>query len=131
MVMMMWWTEADIAAVAVVVSLRRLTQRPWHSLVDLTICQPQLPTSRAFLNSFDARTPSAKRAVAKTMFVSVKKMRAAAKKTRASVKKTPGFGKRPLVNGKKLHANAKKPQQRELLNAPLLAKHAMLNEHRA
>jgi hypothetical protein len=131
MVMTMWWTEADIAAVAVVVSLRRLTQQPWHSLVDLTICQPQLPTSRAFRNSFVARTLSAKRAVAKTMFVSVKKMRAAAKKTRASVKKTPGFGKRPLVNGKRLHANAKKPQQRELLNAPLLAKHAMLNEHRA
>jgi hypothetical protein len=50
MVMMMWWTEADIAAVAVVVSLRRRMQRPWHSLVDLTICQPQLPTNRAFLN---------------------------------------------------------------------------------
>ncbi len=65
------------------------------------------------------------------MFVSVKKMRAAAKKTRASVKKTPDCGKRPLVNGKKLHANAKKLQQRELLNAPLLARHAMLNEQRA
>ena len=65
------------------------------------------------------------------MFVSVKKMRAAAKKTRASVKKTPGFGKRLLVNGKKLHASAKKPQQRELLSAPLLARHAMLNEQRA
>ena len=65
------------------------------------------------------------------MFVSVKKMRAAAKKTRASVKKTPDCGKRPLVNVKKLHANAKKPQQRELLNAPLLARHAMLNEQRA
>lgn len=50
MVMMTWWMEADTAAVAVVVSLRRLTQRPWHSLVDLTICQPQLPTNRAFLN---------------------------------------------------------------------------------
>jgi hypothetical protein len=87
--------------------------------------------SRAFLNSFAARTLSAKRAVARTMFVSVKKMRAAAKKTRASVKKTPGFGKRPLVNGKRLHANAKKPQQRELLSAPLLARHAMLNEQRA
>jgi hypothetical protein len=35
------------------------------------------------------------------------------------------------VNGKKLHANAKKPQQRELLSAPLLARHAMLNEQRA
>ena len=65
------------------------------------------------------------------MFVSVKKMRAAAKKTRASVKKTPGFGKRLLVNGKKLPASAKKPQQRELLSAPLLARHAMLNEQRA
>jgi hypothetical protein len=130
-VMTMWWMEADIAAVAVVVSLHRLMQRRWHWLVDLTICRPQLPTSRAFLNSFVARTLSAKRAVARTMFVSVKKMRAAAKKTRASVKKTPGFGKRPLVNGKKLHANAKKPQQRELLNAPLLARHAMLNEQRA
>jgi hypothetical protein len=41
------------------------------------------------------------------------------------------FGKRLLVNGKKLHANAKKPQQRELLSAPLLARHAMLNEQRA
>jgi hypothetical protein len=61
----------------------------------------------------------------------VKKMRVAARKTRASVKKTPDFGKRPLVKGKKLHANAKKPQQRELLNAPLLARHAMLNEPRA
>jgi hypothetical protein len=131
MVMMMWWTEADIAAVAAVVSLRRRTQQPWHWLVDLTICQPQLPTNRAFLNSFVARTLSAKRAVVRTMFVSVKKMRVAARKTRASVKKTPDFGKRPLVNGKKLHANAKKPQQRELLNAPLLARHAMLNEQRA
>jgi hypothetical protein len=131
MVMMMWWMEADIAAVAVVVSLRRRMQRPWHLLVDLTICQPQLPTSRAFRNSFVARTLSAKRAVARTMFVSVKKMRAAAKKTRASVKKTPGFGKRPLVNGKKLHANAKKPQQHALLNAPLLARHAMPIEQRA
>ena len=65
------------------------------------------------------------------MFVSVKKMRVAAKKTRASVKKMPDCGKRPLVNGKKLHANAKKPQQRELLSAPLLARHAMLNEQRA
>jgi hypothetical protein len=42
--------EADTAVVAVVVSLRQLTQRLWHSLVDLTICQPQLPTSRAFPN---------------------------------------------------------------------------------
>ena len=50
MVMMTWWMEADTAAVAVVVSPRQLTQRPWHSLVDLTICQPQLPTNRAFLN---------------------------------------------------------------------------------
>ena len=75
--------------------------------------------------------PSAKRAVARTMFVSVKKMRAAAKKTRASVKKTHDCGKRLLVNGKKLHANAKKLQQREPLNAPLLARHAMLNEQRA
>jgi len=50
MVMTMWWTEADTVAVAVVVSLRRLTQRRWHSLVDLTICQHQLPTNRAFLN---------------------------------------------------------------------------------
>ena len=50
MVMMTWWMEADTVAVAVVVSLRRLTQRPWHSLVDLTICQLQLPTNRAFLN---------------------------------------------------------------------------------
>jgi hypothetical protein len=50
MVMTMWWTEADTAVVAVVVSLRQLTQRPWHSLVDLTICQLQLPTNRAFLN---------------------------------------------------------------------------------
>jgi hypothetical protein len=50
MVMTMWWTEADTAVVAVVVSLRQLTQPPWHSLVDLTICQPQLPTNRAFLN---------------------------------------------------------------------------------
>lgn len=65
------------------------------------------------------------------MFVSVKKMRAAAKKTRASVKKTHDCGKKPLVNGKKLHANAKKLQQRGLLNAPLLARHAMLNEQRA
>jgi hypothetical protein len=65
------------------------------------------------------------------MFVSVKKMRAAAKKTRASVKKRHDCGKKPLVKGKKLPANAKKPQQRELLNAPLLAKHAMLNEQRA
>jgi hypothetical protein len=65
------------------------------------------------------------------MFVSVKKMRAAAKRTRASVKKMHDCGKRPLVNGKKLHANAKKLQQRELLNAPLLARHAMLNEPRA
>ena len=64
------------------------------------------------------------------MFVSVKKMRAAAKKTRASVKKTPGFGKRLLVNGKKRHANVRKPPQRELLSAPLLARHAMLNEQR-
>ena len=63
--------------------------------------------------------------------VSVKKMRAAAKKTRASVKKTPDCGKKPLVNVKKLHANAKKLQQREPLNAPPLAKHAMLNEQRA
>jgi hypothetical protein len=131
MVMTMWWTEADIAAVAVVVSLRPLMQRRWHSLADLMICRPQLPTSRAFLNSFVARTPSAKRAVAKTMFVSVKKMRVAAKKTRASVKRMHDFGKRLLVNGKKLHANAKKPQQRELLSAPLLARHAMLNEQRA
>lgn len=65
------------------------------------------------------------------MFVSVKKTRTAAKKTRASVKKMHGCGKRLLVNGKKLHANAKKPQQRELLSAPLLARHAMLNEQRA
>ena len=65
------------------------------------------------------------------MCVSVKKMRAAAKKTRASVKKMHGCGKRPLVNGKKPHANAKKLQQREPLNAPPLAKHAMLNEQRA
>jgi hypothetical protein len=65
------------------------------------------------------------------MCVSVKKMRAAAKKTRASVKKMHGCGKRPLVNVKKLHANAKKLQQREPLNAPPLAKHAMLNEQRA
>jgi hypothetical protein len=50
MVMTMWWTEADIAAVAVVVSLRPLMQRRWHSLADLTICRPQLPTNRAFLN---------------------------------------------------------------------------------
>jgi hypothetical protein len=50
MVMMTWWMEADTAVVAVVVSLRQLTQRPWHSLVDLTICQLQLPTNRAFLN---------------------------------------------------------------------------------
>ena len=50
MVMMTWWMEADTVAVAVVVSPRLLTQRPWHWLVDLTICQPQLPTSRAFLN---------------------------------------------------------------------------------
>lgn len=50
MVMMMWWTEADTVVVAVVVSLRRLTQLPWHSLVDLTIYQPQLPTNRAFPN---------------------------------------------------------------------------------
>jgi hypothetical protein len=42
-----------------------------------------------------------------------------------------GCGKRPLVNGKKPHANAKKLQQREPLNAPPLAKHAMLNEQRA
>jgi hypothetical protein len=42
--------EADTVVVAVVGSLRRRMQRPWHSLVDLTICQPQLPTSRAFLN---------------------------------------------------------------------------------
>jgi len=41
------------------------------------------------------------------------------------------FGKRPHVNAKKLHANAKKQQQRGLLNAPPLAKHAMLNEQRA
>ena len=65
------------------------------------------------------------------MFVSVKKMRAAAKKTRASVKKRHDCGKKPLVNVKKLHANAKKLQQREPLNAPPLAKHAMLNEQRA
>ena len=50
MVMMTWWMEADTAAVAVVVSLPQLTQRPWHWLVDLMICQLQLPTSRAFLN---------------------------------------------------------------------------------
>jgi hypothetical protein len=130
-VMMMWWMEADIAAVAVVVSLRRLTQQPWHSLVDLTICQPQLPMSRAFLNSFAARMLSAKRAVARTMFVSVKKMRAAAKKTRVSVKRMHDFGKRPLVNAKKRHANVRKLQQREPLNAPPLAKHATLNEQRA
>ena len=65
------------------------------------------------------------------MFVSVKKMRAAAKKTRASVKRMRDCGKRPLVNVKKPHANAKKPRQRGLLNAPLLARHAMLNEQRA
>jgi len=65
------------------------------------------------------------------MCVSVKKMRAAAKKTRASVKKMHDCGKKPLVNVKKLHANAKKLQQREPLNAPPLAKHAMLNEQRA
>ena len=58
-------------------------------------------------------------------------MRAAAKKTRASVKKMHDCGKKPLVNVKKLHANAKKLQQREPLNAPLLARHAMLNEQRA
>jgi hypothetical protein len=127
MVMTMRWMEADIAAVDVVVSLRRLTQQPWHLLVDLTICQPQLPTSRAFRNSFAARTLSAKRAVARTMFVSVKKMRAAAKKTRVSVKRMHDCGKRLLVSGKKLHANAKKPQQHALLNEPLLARHAMLN----
>ena len=131
MVMTMWWTEADIAAVAVVVSLRPLMQRRWHSLADLMICRPQLPTSRAFLNSFVARTLSAKRAVARTMSVSVKKMHAAAKKTRASVKRMRDCGKRPLVNVKKPHANAKKPRQRGLLNAPLLARHAMLNEQRA
>ena len=74
---------------------------------------------------------SAKRAVARTMCVSVKKMRAAAKKTRASVKKMHGCGKRPLVNAKKRHANVRKLQQREPLNAPPLAKHAMLNEQRA
>jgi hypothetical protein len=65
------------------------------------------------------------------MFVSVKKTPAAAKKMRASVKKRHDCGKKPLVKGKKLPANAKKPQQRELLNAPLLARHAMLNEQRA
>jgi hypothetical protein len=65
------------------------------------------------------------------MFVSVKKMRAAAKKTRASVKRMRDCGKRLLVNVKKPHANAKKPRQRGLLNAPLLARHAMLNEQRA
>ena len=65
------------------------------------------------------------------MCVSVKKMRAAAKKTRASVKKMHGCGKRPLVNAKKRHANVRKLQQREPLNAPPLAKHAMLNEQRA
>jgi len=65
------------------------------------------------------------------MFVSVKKMRAAVKKTLASVKKMHDFGKRPLVNVKKLPANVRKLQQREPLNAPPLAKHAMLNEQRA
>jgi hypothetical protein len=65
------------------------------------------------------------------MFVSVKKMRAAAKKTRASVKKRHDCGKKPLVNVKKLPANVRKLQQREPLNAPPLAKHAMLNEQRA
>ena len=35
------------------------------------------------------------------------------------------------MNVKKPHANAKKPRQRGLLNAPLLARHAMLNEQRA
>ena len=50
MVMMTWWMDADTAVVAVVVSLRQLTQRPWHSLVDLTICQLQLPTNQAFMN---------------------------------------------------------------------------------
>lgn len=75
--------------------------------------------------------PSAKRAVARTMFVSVKKMCVAAKKTRASVKKTHDCGKKPLVNGKKLLGSVRKLQQREPLNAPLLARHAMLNEQRA
>ena len=50
MVMMTWWMEADIAAVAVVVSLRQRMQQRWHWLVDLMIYRPQLPTNRAFLN---------------------------------------------------------------------------------
>lgn len=65
------------------------------------------------------------------MFVSVKKMRAAAKKTRASVKKMHDCGKRPHVNVKKLHASVRKLLLHEPLNAPLLARPAMLNAQRA
>jgi hypothetical protein len=48
-VMTMFQTEADAVAV-VVASLHPPTLLPWHSLVDLMICQLQLPMSQVFRN---------------------------------------------------------------------------------